>query len=51
MEKSLTQNQLTIKLKQNEVIPLTEFVDMNRARFIWVRVFPIMFQPEYIEGK
>ena len=47
----MAQNESTVKLKQNEVIPLTEFVDMNRARFIWARVFPIMFQPEYIEGK
>ena len=44
-------NESTIKLKQKEVIPLTEFVDMNKTRFVWARTFPITFQPEYIEGK
>ena len=51
LEKLLTQHESTVKLKENEVIPLTEFVDMNKARFAWVRVFPTIFQPEYIEGK
>ena len=47
----LTQNESTAKVKQNEVIPLTEFVDMNKTRFAWARALPTIFQPEYIEGK
>ena len=38
-------------MKQNEVMPLTEFVDMNKTRFAWAREFPTIYQPEYIEGK
>ena len=51
LEELLTQNESTVKLKQNEVIPLTEFADMNKTKFTWARAFPIIFQPEYIEGK
>ena len=47
----LTQNESTVKLKQKEVISLTEFFDMNKNRFAWTRAFPTMFRPEYIEGK
>ena len=51
LEQRLTQDGSTVKLKQKEVILLTEFVDMNKTRFVGVRAFPIIFQPEYIEGK
>ena len=43
LEQLLTQNESTIKLKQNEVIPLTECVDMNEIRFVWARAFPTIF--------
>ena len=45
------QYKLTAKLKQNGVIPQTECVDMNKTRFAWARVFPIVFQQEYIVRK
>ena len=32
LEQILTQNESTIKLKQNEVISLTEYIDMNKNR-------------------
>ena len=51
LEQPLTQNESNVKLKQNEVIPLTEFVDMNKTQFIWTRAFPKCFQPEFIKGK
>ena len=51
LEQLLTQNESTVKLKENVFIPLTEFVDMNKTRFSWKRAFPTIFQPEYIEGK
>ena len=51
LEELLTQNESTVKLKQNEVIPSNEFVDTNKTRFAWARSFSTIFQPEYIEGK
>ena len=33
LEQLLTQNESTVKLKKNEVIPLTKFVVMNKNRF------------------
>ena len=33
LEHVLTQNESTVKLKYNEVIPLTEVVDMNKTQF------------------
>ena len=51
LEQLMKQNESTIKLKQNEDMPLTEFVDTNKTRFAWARVFPTIFHPEYIEGK
>ena len=47
----MLQNESTVKLKQNEAIPLTEFADMNKTTFAWARAFPTIFQPEYIDGK
>ena len=46
LEQLLTQNESTVKLKQNKVLPLTEFFDMDKTRFAWVRAFPTIFQPE-----
>ena len=43
LEQLLTHNESTIKLKQNEVIPLTECVDMNEIRFVWAIAFPTIF--------
>ena len=51
LEELMSQNESTVKLKQNEAIPLTEFADMNKTRFAWARAFPTIFQPEYIDGK
>ena len=51
LEELLTQNELAVKLKQNEAIPLTEFSDLNKTIFAWARAFPTIFQPEYNEGK
>ena len=51
LEELLTQNESTVKLKQNEVIPLTDFVDMNKTTFAWARAFPTVSLPEYIDGK
>ena len=51
LEQLFTQNESTIKLKQNEVVALTEFDDMNINRLSWARSFPTISQPEYIEGK
>ena len=47
----MTQNKSSVKLKQNEVIPLTEFADMNKPKFSTARAFSTIVQPEYIEGK
>ena len=51
LEELLTQNESSVKLKQNEVMSLTEFGDMNKNQFAWARPFPTIFKPEYIEGK
>ena len=47
----MTQNESTVKLKQNEFNPLTEFTNMNKTKFVLARAFPTIFQPKYIEGK
>ena len=51
LEQLLTQNESTIKLTQNEVVPLTKFVNMNKTRFTRARAFPTIFQPQYIDCK
>ena len=33
LEQLLTHNESSVKSKQNEVIPLTEFVDINKTKF------------------
>ena len=43
LEQLLTHNESTVKLKQNKVMPLTEFVDMNKTRFALARAFPTIF--------
>ena len=47
----MTQNESTIKLKQNKVMLLAECVDMNKTQFARSRALPTILQPEYIEGK
>ena len=51
LKQLLTQNESTVKLKQNEVVSLAEFFDMSKTRFSWARAFPKNFTPKYIEGK
>ena len=51
LEELMTQNESTMKLKQNKAISLTEFADTNKKKFAWARAFPTIFQPEYIDGK
>ena len=36
----MTQQESTVKLKQNEGIPLIEFAAMNYKQFAWARAFP-----------
>ena len=47
----MSQNETTAHLKQDNVIPLTDYVDMNKTTFTWDRTFPTVFPPEYIDGK
>ena len=51
LEDLMNQNETTAHFKQDTVIPLTDYVDMNRTLFAWARSFPTMFPPEYIDGK
>ena len=47
----MSQNKTTARFKQDNVIPLLDYVDMNKTTFAWVRDFPTVFPPEYIDGK
>ena len=47
----LSQNETTTKLNQDNVIPLTDYIAMNKTAFGWARMFPTVFPPEYIDGK
>ena len=47
----MSQNETTAHLKQDNVIPLTDYVDMNKTTFSWVRSFPTVFSTEYIDDK
>ena len=51
LEDLLSQNETTAHFKQDNVIPLTDYVDMNKTTIAWARDFPTMFPPEYIDGK
>jgi len=51
LEDLLSQNKTTANFNQDNVIPLTDFVDMNKTTFAWARAFPTVFPPEYIDGK
>ena len=51
LEDLLSQNETTSHFKQDNVIPLTVYVDMNKATFAWERAFPTVFPPKYIDGK
>ena len=51
LEDMLSQNETTAHFKQDNVIPLTDYVDMNKTTFAWARAFPTVFPPEYIDGK
>ena len=43
LEELMSQNEFTVKLKQNEAIPLTEFADMYKTKFAWSRAFLTIF--------
>ena len=47
----MSQNETTTHFKQDNVIPLTDYADMNKNDFAWVRNFPTVFPSEYIDGK
>ena len=47
----LSHNETTAHFKQDNVIPLTDYVDMNKTTFAWTRAFPTVFPPAYIDGK
>ena len=47
----MSQNETTAHFKQENVIPLTDYVDMNKTYVAWARDFPTVFPPEYIDGK
>ena len=47
----LSQNETTTHFKQDNVIPLTDYVNMNKTTFAWARAFPTVFPPKYIDGK
>ena len=51
LKEMLSQNETTVHLNQDNVIPLTGYVDMNKTPFAWSRAFPTVFPPEYIDGK
>ena len=51
LDQLLTNNEATVRLKQKEVIPLTEFVKIKKTRFTGARLFSTIFQQEYIESK
>ena len=46
LEDLLSQKKTTINFNQDNVIPLTDFVDMNKTTFAWARAFPTVFPPE-----
>ena len=41
----MSQNETTAHLKHDNVIPLTDYVDMNKTTFSWVRSFPTVLSP------
>ena len=47
----MSQNETTTHFKQYNVIPFTDYVDMNKTLFGWARVLPTVFPPEYTVGK
>ena len=47
----MSQNETTAHFKQDNGIPLTDYVHMNKTTFAWTRAFPTVFPPEYIDGK
>ena len=51
LKELLTPNETTGIIDQDDAIPLTEYVDMNKTPFSWARAFPTVFPPEYINGK
>ena len=51
LEDTLSQNETTAHFKQDNVIPLTDYVDMNKTTFAWASAFPTVFPPEYIDCK
>ena len=51
LEDLLNQNDTTVHFNQDNIISLTDYVDMNKKPFAWARVFPTVFLPEYIDGE
>ena len=47
----LSQNKTTTHFKQDNIIPLTIYVDMNQTTFSWAWAFSTVFPPEYIDSK
>ena len=47
----MSQNVTTARFKQDNIIPLTDYIDMNKTTFSWARAFPTVFPPEYIDDK
>ena len=51
LEDLMSQNETTTHFKQDNVIPLTDYVDINKTTFAWERAFTTISPPEYIDCK
>ena len=51
LEDLMSQNKTTAHFKQDNVIPLTDYADMNKTTFAWARAFLTVSPPAYIDGK
>ena len=44
LEDLMSQNKTTAHFKQDNVIPLTDYADMNKTAFAWTRAFPTVLK-------
>ena len=45
LEDLLNQNDTTVHFNQDNIISLTDYVDMNKKPFAWARAFPTVSLP------